>query len=258
MVERHKVTNFTGVPFMMFSIIENRNRKNYNISSLRFICFGGAPTPKGKIMELINEFPYIDFIHMYGQTETSTRISHLLPKDSKNKAGSIGKPIPGMEWRIVNPNGDDVPVGTEGEIIVNGKNVMKGYYRRDEETANVLKNGWLHTGDLAKFDKDGFAYITGRIKNKIIKGGMNIYPEEIEEYLILHPLVKESYVFGVDHPYYGEVLNAKIVLQRDCDVITEDELINFCCKGLPFYKVPDKIEVVTELPKTESGKLRRY
>ena len=257
LVEKHSVTNFTGVPFMMLQLIDNRNSKGYDISSMRFICFGGAPTPVEKIKLLTASFPDIDFIHMYGQTEASTRISHLLSDDSAGKPGSVGKPIPNVEWKVVDEEGKDVKKGEIGEVIIKGTNVMKGYYKRKEQTRETIKNGWLYTGDIGRLDEEDFMYIVGRKKSVIIKGGMNIYPEEIEEVLMQHPAVKEACVSGEKHELLGEVPIARLVLKDSLTYINVDEIISFCYKNLSSFKQPESIKLVGKLHKTDSGKIMR-
>ena len=257
LVDVEKITNFTGVPSLMYTIVDFKNRNNYDISSLQLICFGGAKTPVEKIRKLLEGFPEIEFAHMYGQTEASTRITHLLPQDAFTRIGSVGKPIPGVQVRIVDEEGRDVSVGTEGEVIVKGDNVMSGYYNRPEETAKVLRQGWLHTGDLGFHDAEGYIYIVGRKRNVIISGGMNIYPEELEEILMTHEYVREVCVMGEENEEFGQVPVAKVVTEAGAGWIGQDELINFCAKKIAAYKVPHRIYFVKELPKTVTGKVKR-
>lgn len=257
LVEKHKITNFTGVPTMMTLLIDNKNSKGYDISSLRFICFGGAPTPVHIVKHLIMCFPQTAFIHMYGQTEASTRISHLLPNQQLAKAGSVGRAIPGVHLKLVNEAGNDVAQDEAGEVIVKGKNVMKGYFKRDELTKQTIKNGWLYTGDLGRYDAEGYLYIVGRIKNVIIKGGMNIYPEEIEEILKGHPAIKEACVCAKEHELLGEVPVARVVLRDNAGAVNEVKLLRFCLGNMSSHKIPEKIVIVNELPTTETGKLIR-
>lgn len=253
-----KITNFTGVPTILLMILSYRNNKKYYISSLRYICFGGGNMPIEKLKVLIELFPNIGFIQTYGQTEASPRVTALLPKDSLRKIGSVGKPIPNVNVRIVNDNGKDVGINEYGEIIVQGNNVMKGYYKREDETLKVIRNGWLHTMDIGRYDEEGFIYIVGRKKNVIISGGLNIYPEEIEELLMCHPSIKDAYVFGEESEYLGEVPVAKIVLNDSLIEINEDEIKNYCVDNLANYKVPHRIVFVSELLKTSTGKIKRY
>jgi len=194
---------------------------------------------------------------MYGQTETSTRISHLLPKNSKIKIGSVGKPIPGVELKIVNDEGKEAQIEEIGEIIVKGSNIMKGYYKRNELTQQSIHDGWLFTGDMGKLDRDGFLYIVGRKKNVIIKGGMNIYPEEIEEIILLNPIVEEVCVYGESNELLGEVPIARVILKSNAVNIKEDDLKRYCFRNMTSFKIPDRFEFVTELPKTDSGKIIR-
>lgn len=232
LVREENITNFTGVPFMMSVLLNYKYRYLYDISTLRLICFGGAPTPAAKARQLIVAFPSVHFVHMYGQSEASTRITHLLPEDSIRKLGSAGKPIPDVQLRIVDKENNDLSPGETGEIIVAGENVMKGYYKRSEETNSALKDGWLHTGDLGWLDREGFVYISGRMKNVIIRAGLNLYPEEIEEFLKCHPAVKEALVTGRDDELLGEVPIAKVVLKEDICDIDANKLMKYCMEGL--------------------------
>lgn len=258
LVQNEKITDFTGVPSMLLMLLKFKYKSKYDISSLNRICFGGGNMPLEKLKLLIKTFPTVGFIQTYGQTEASPRITALLPQDSLRKIGSVGKPIPNVQVRIVNENGIDVSKYETGEIIACGDNIMKGYYRRDTETSNVIKNGWLYTGDLAKFDDDGFIYLVGRKKNIIISGGINIYPEEVEELLMCHPLVDTAYVFGINHDILGEVPVAKVILNRNMKSSIENELKNYCINNLAIYKVPFRIEIVEQIEKTNTGKTKRY
>lgn len=212
--------------------------------------------PVEKLRELITSFPEIGFVQTYGQTEASPRITCLLPEDSLRKIGSVGKPIPGVQVAIVDDTGTPVEPGQPGEIIVHGKNVMKGYYKKPENTEKAIQNGWLHTGDIGRYDDEGYIYLVGRKKNIIISGGINIYPEEVEEMLLSHPAVKEACVTGVNHEWLGEVPIAKVVLHEG-ESISVNALINYCCENLSGYKVPERISIVDSLPKTYTGKMKR-
>lgn len=257
-IQKHKITNFFGVPFMMEALICCKNIEKYDLSSVKFMCFGGGPVFADKITDFIKRFPQTGFGQMYGQTEASPRITHFLPDDDIGKIGSAGKPLPGIEVRLVDSKGRDVEIGNVGELIASGDNIMKGYYKNSAETEKVIKDGWLYTGDLARYDKDGYIYIIGRTKNIIIYSGYNIYPEEIEEVLMSHPNVKEAYVFGVEEEFSGEVPIAKVVLKDITSNITPDELINYCFDKMESYKVPDKIIFADQIEKTLSGKIKRY
>jgi long-chain acyl-CoA synthetase len=256
-LQEDKITNFTGVPTILGAILDFKPKVNYDISSLEKVCFGGGVVPTSRIVQFEERFPKVKFIQMYGQTEASTRLTHLLYKDSKRKLGSIGKAIPDVQIRIVDNGGTDVSIGQVGEIIAKGPNIMKGYYKREEETKNTLKDGWLFTGDLGRFDEEGYIYITGRKKNIIICGGMNIYPEEIEELIMNLSFVKEVCIVGKEDQTFGEVPVAKIVLYDAKREELKNEIINYCAKNLSSYKIPAEVIFVDELAKTDSGKVKR-
>lgn len=254
LVEKYKITNFTGVPSMLFILLNYKYYYLHNVLSLKTICFGGGFMPVDKLRSLMKQYNTINFIQTYGQTEASPRISALLPKDSIRKLGSVGKPIPRVEVRI-DGNGKQCKNGTVGEIIVRGENVMKGYYKCPNETQNVIKNGWLFTGDLGYIDDEGFLYLVGRKKNIIISGGINIYPEEIEEILLMLDFVKEVFVYAEPDEFYGEVPVADIV--PSVNGVSEQNILEFCEERLVKYKVPKHINFVSSLNKTYNGKILR-
>lgn len=255
-VETCRVTNFTGVPTMLLSLLDYRRREEYDIHSLRYICFGGGKMPVDKLRQLISTFPTVGFVQTYGQTEASPRVTALLPEDSVRKLGSVGRPIPGVTVAVVDEQGQVLDHGKIGEIVVRGENVMKGYYKNDSATTAVLRNGWLYTGDLGRLDEDGYLYLTGRRKNMIISGGINIYPEEVEEVLFSHPCVADVMVYGVPDEYMGELPCAKIVI-KEGEEVSEGALINYCLDRLSSYKAPRRIEFVKALAKTYNGKTKR-
>lgn len=258
LLEMHKVTNTTVVPSTLLLLLSYRYGAQYDTTALRFICFGGGSMPTEKLEAVIHNFPSTDLIQTYGQTEASPRVTALLPPDTRRKLGSVGKAIPGVDVHIVDAEGTEVNIGEIGEIIVRGKNVMKGYYKRPSETQKILQNGWLYTGDLAYKDSEGFIYLVGRKKNIIISGGINIYPEEVEEILLGNQHVLEAYVFAETHPYLIEVPAAWVVLKASSHQPSEDDLIIYCRERLTEYKVPVHVDIVKELNKTSTGKIRRY
>lgn len=253
-VQEEKITNFTGVPTMLLMILNYRYADQYDYSTLRYICFGGGVMPVEKLKQLIVKFPNIGFVHTYGQTECSPRVTALLAENSILKIGSVGKSIPGVEVRIVDLQDNPVKATEVGEITVRGNNVMKGYYKQLEKTKNIMRNGWLHTGDIGYLDKEGYLYLTGRIKNIIISGGINIYPEEIEQLLLQHECVEEVLVIGKPHDLLGEVPIAQIVLKSK---IKPKELRQYCKKNMADYKIPTEFEFVSSLEKTYNGKIKR-
>lgn len=253
-VESECITNFTGVPTMLQMILNYRYADEYDYSSLRYICFGGGKMPLDKLMQLIERFSTIGFVQTYGQTECSPRVTALLPEFSVSKLGSVGTPIPGVKIRVVDENSADCCSNEKGEILVFGKNIMKGYYKCAELTQKTIQDGWIHTGDIGYMDSDGFLYLTGRIKNMIISGGINVYPEEVEEIVLQNDCVEDVCVFGEKDDILGEVPVAKIVLKHPIGI---DSLRKYCFQRLADYKVPVRIYLVDSIPKTYNGKSKR-
>lgn len=252
--KKYSVTNFTCVPAIL-NLLTLRNPMLNSINTLEKICFGGAPTPKKRIVELIEQFPKIKFIQMYGQTEASARLTHLLSKDFSNNIGSVGKPIPNVELKVINDidNSECAPM-VVGEICAKGKNIMMGYYKDLQLTEKTLINGWLHTGDLGYCDYNGFYYIVGRKRNVIISGGINIYPEEIEEVLLSHNNIIDALVYGDYDRILGEIVCANVVVKGHMN--TSDILLH-CNNTLSSYKIPKKINICEKINKTPTGKVRR-
>jgi long-chain acyl-CoA synthetase len=177
------------------------------------------------------------------------------PVDGSDRLGSIGLPFPSTEIRLVDDDGNDVPAGQSGELVVRGPQVMKGYWNRSDETASVLRDGWLFTGDMAEMDADGFFRIVDRKKDMIVVSGFNVYPNEIEEVVLQHPDVQEVGAVGVPDDKSGEVVKVVVVKKRES--LTAEELIEFCREKLAGYKVPKRVEFRAELPKTNVGKVLR-
>lgn len=256
LIDKEKCTNTTCVPSMLFLVVNNAKRANYDLSSLRYMCFGGGIMPIDTLKKIINFFDKTGIIQTYGQTEASPRVTCLLPKDTKKKIGSVGKAIPNVVVDIFDEYDKPINNGEIGQIVVKGPNVMKGYYKQEEATKTTLRNGWLHTGDLGRFDEEGYLYIVGRIKNIIISGGLNIYPEEIEEVLINHPMIREVVVLGEKNDILSEVPVAKVVLKEGA-FCTEDELKKYVMTKLTTNKVPHKFIFSDKLEHTYTGKIKR-
>jgi long-chain acyl-CoA synthetase len=190
---------------------------------------------------------------MYGLTETAP-VATADRLSVPRKEGSVGYAIPGVEIAIMDPDDQQLPAGEHGEICIRGPNVMLGYHGMPEETAKVLRGGWLHTGDVGYLDEDGYLFIVDRVKDMIIRGGFNIYPHDVEAVLAQHPAVAESAVVGVPDPVYGEQVEA-FVIRRFGVEATEDELMEFCRERLAKYKTPSRITFVPDLPKSQVGKI---
>ena len=256
LVQEHRVTTFTAVPTMLLQLQSFVHRQKYDSSSLRLVCFGGAPFPVERLQQLMAEYPHVALCQTYGQTEAGPRVTGVKPADAARWPGSIGTPIPGVTVKLLTDQGQPVGPGEIGEIVVQSAGVMKGYLGRPEETADVIRDGWLYTGDLGQQGvNEGEYYIVGRKKNFIIRGGINIYPEEIESVFLQHPAVGAVLVRGVPHPVLGEVPRAYVV-PTEGTKITGGELQSFAANHLAAYKLP-KIELVEKLPRTYSGKVLR-
>lgn len=254
-IDQYKPNLFMGVP-AMYGAIAMREGNKYDLSSIEACVCGSAPIPVA-VHEAFERITGGKLREGYGLSECSPVVT-VTPINGQVKYGSIGVPIPDTEVKIVDPQtGEEITKpGVVGEILVKGPQVMKGYWEQPEETALVLKNGWLRTGDLGSMDADGYVFIADRLKDMIIMGGEKIYPREIEDLLYAHPAVKEAAVIGVPHPLRGEVPQAYVVL-KETAVASEKELRQYCAEHLSKYKVPHKIELVDELPRSSVGKVLR-
>jgi long-chain acyl-CoA synthetase len=255
-IRKYHPTIFHGVPTMYVAFNSTPNVTRYGFQSLRMCMSGGAALP----VEVRQKFEAITggkLVEGYGLTETSP-VTHINPPSGSPKTGSMGLPIADTEARIVDleTGTREMPVGETGEIIVRGPQVMKGYWNKPQETALVLRNGWLFTGDIAKKDEDGYFYIVDRKKDMIIAGGYNIYPREVEEVLFECPKIREAGVIGVPDAYRGETVKAFVVLQ-DGVLATAGEIIAFCRERLAPYKVPRLVVFRDALPKSAVGKYLR-
>ncbi|HSP21067.1 MAG TPA: long-chain-fatty-acid--CoA ligase [Planococcus sp. (in: firmicutes)] len=256
-LEAEHPTMFFGVP-AMYSILLNRpDIKDRDLSSLRLFCYGAAPMPYELVKQLKEAFPQVAVQNCYGQTENAPAASSLKDHLALEKIGSVGEALPLTEIRVVDEFGEPLPFGQVGEIAVKGPQVMKGYLRNEEATHQAIKNGWLHSGDLGKFDEDGLLYIVDRKKDMIIRGGENVYPVEVEEVLYQIPQLLEAAVVGVPHEVYGEVPKAYAVLKAGQE-INEEEVKAYCGTQLAKYKVPLEVEFMDELPRNASGKVLKH
>ena len=251
-IERDRVNIFLGVPTMYGAILHHPDRERYDTSTLRLCGSGGSAMP----VELMRGFEKAfdcKVLEGYGLSETSPVASFNHP-DRERKPGSIGTPIEGVEMKVVDEHGQEVPQGEVGEIVIRGHNVMKGYWNRPDATAEAIRDGWFHTGDMATVDEDGYFFIVDRKKDMIIRGGYNVYPREIEEVLYEHPAVREAAVLGTPDDEYGEEVGAAVAL-KDGAQVSAEELREFVKEQVAAYKYPRRIWFVDELPKGPTGKI---
>jgi long-chain acyl-CoA synthetase len=253
-IQRDGVTVFEGVPTMYAALLNHPSRGDHDVSSLRLCVSGGAALPVEVLRGFEDAFGCI-ILEGYGLSETSPVASFNHP-DRERKAGSIGTPIQGVEMRVVDALGGDVPAGEVGEIAIRGHNLMKGYWEREEATREAIPDGWFRTGDLARQDDDGYFFIVDRKKDLIIRGGYNVYPREVEEVLYEHPAVAEAAVVGLPHPTHGEEVGAAVVLKPGAEA-TPAELQAFCKERVAAYKYPRHVWLEAALPKTATGKVLR-
>ena len=254
-IGKYKPTFAPLVPTMYIGILNHANIDRTPLTSIKGCFSGSAPLP----VEVIRDFEKRTgavIVEGYGLTETSP-VTHINPfAGGKRKAGSIGLPIPDTQCRIVelNDGRTDLPTGETGELMVKGPQVMTGYWNKPDATAETLVDGWLHTGDIAQMDAEGYFYIVDRKKDMIISGGYNVYPRDIEEVFFEHPKVQEATAIGIPHPKRGEAVKVFIVLKEGATA-TQEELIAFCNEKLAKYKWPTEVEFRTELPKSNVGKV---
>jgi long-chain acyl-CoA synthetase len=253
-IARDQVTIFDGVPTMFSAMLHSPAAGTQDVSSLRLCVSGGSAMPV-EVMRSFEEKFGCMILEGYGLSETSPVASFNHPH-AERKPGSIGTPIAGVEMRLVNDDGDDVPPGEVGEIAIRGENVMKGYWQRAEETEKAIPDGWFRTGDLARQDEDGYFFIVDRKKEMIIRGGYNVYPREIEEALYEHPAVAEVACVGVKHPDLGEEVAAAVALKPGA-AADVDELREFVKARVAAYKYPRHVWLVESLPKGPTGKILR-
>ena len=256
LMEEENVTIFAGVPTMYWALLHYSKADQYDLQSiannLRLAISGGAAMPV-EVMLAFNEKYNVKILKGYGLSETSP-IAVFNRLDRKARPDRIGFPVWGVNVRLVDADDQDVESGEVGEIAIRGHNIMKSYYKRPEATAEAMRNGWFHTGDIGRRDADGYLYIVDRVKDMIIRGGFNVYPREIEEVLITHPSVSLAAVIGVPHERHGEEVKAFIILKEGATV-TEVDMVVWSKQNMADYKYPRLIEFRTELPMTATGKV---
>jgi long-chain acyl-CoA synthetase len=241
---------------MYWAMLNHPNPEKFDLAkiaqNLRLAVSGGSAMPV-EVMRAFGEKFGVQILEGYGLSETSP-VATFNRLDRAPKPGSIGLPVWGVQVRLVDPLDQDVPPGEMGEILLKGHNIMKGYYKKPDATAEAMRGGWFHTGDLGRMDEEGYIYITDRVKDMIIRGGFNVYPREIEEVIVTHPAVSLAAVVGVPHESHGEEVKAYIILKPG-QVVNEDELIDWCRGCMAGYKYPRIIEIRETLPMTATGKI---
>jgi long-chain acyl-CoA synthetase len=260
-IQRERVTHALLVPTMINFVLQVPNLADYDLSSLRYITYGASPIAPEVLRRAMQVFG-CNFGQGYGLTEAAPLLTVLTPDDHRRALAdnerllaSCGKAVAGVEVRVVDVDGRDVRPGEVGEIIARGPNIMRGYWRRDDDTANTIIDGWLHTGDLATVDEEGYLYLVDRKKDMIVTGGENVFSTEVEAVLYAHPAVKEAAVIPVPDAQWGEAVHACVAL-KDQPPASAEELIEFCRLRLATYKVPRSIEIIAgELPKGGTGKI---
>ena len=260
-IEAYRVTNMFAAPTMIKLLVDSPAVDRYDHSSLKALNYGGAPMLVDDLIQAMEKLgPCL--VQLYGQAESPMTITYLSHDDHRlhgdpdrvKRLGSAGIPRTNVEMKIVGADDNELPPGEMGEIVTRSDLVMRGYWRDPEATAETLRNGWLHTGDMGYIDESGYLFLMDRSKDLIISGGENVYPREIEEVIVQHPVVREVAVIGVPDPVWGESIKAVVSLVPE-RTVTEAELIDFCTKHIARYKRPKSIDFVEELPKNNYGKI---
>jgi acyl-CoA synthetase (AMP-forming)/AMP-acid ligase II len=252
-IERHKITVLFNVPTMYVLMLINETLKDTDISSLRMAAYGGAPMDKETILAL-KERLGLELFNAYGLTESSSLTTVLPACDAVRKAPSVGLPVPGVQVRTVDGEGREVPAGEAGALLIKGQNIVRGYFNQPEATRKSIVEGWLHTGDVARIDDEGYVFIVDRMKDMIVRGGENIYSIEVESVLNSHPRVLESAVVPEPHHIFGEVVRACLVLRPEMEA-TAEEILEYCRQHLADFKVPARVLFLSALPRNPGGKV---
>jgi fatty-acyl-CoA synthase len=257
-VQAERCTSLYGVPTMFIAELGTPGFTDYDLDSLRTGIMAGSPCPVEVMKRVVSEMHMPEVTICYGMTETSPVSTQTRADDSLDRrVSTVGRVHPHLEIKVVDPETDlPVPLGEPGELCTRGYSVMSGYWQEPALTAEVLRHGWMHTGDLAEMDDEGYVNIVGRIKDMVIRGGENVYPREIEEFLYTHPDIVDAQVIGVPDEKYGEELMAWVRL-RQGKTLTADALREFCSGKLAHYKIPRYVHEVDEFPMTVTGKIRK-
>ena len=260
-IQREKVTFLKLVPTVLYQLTESPEKTWYDLSSLHSIIYGGSPSAAPRLKDTIQFFGK-KIAQLYGQAEAPMCISVLSredhhidgPEEAVKRLSSAGRPCLNVEVRVVDENDREVPTGEVGEVIVRGYHIMKGYWNLPEATAEVMKGGWVHTGDMGYFDSKGYLFLVDRKRDVIISGAFNIYPKELEDIIAAHPKVKEAAVIGVPNDKWGEAVKA-VVVPKSGETVMEQEIIDYCRDRVASFKKPKSVDVVGELPRNPYGKV---
>ncbi|MDP4205983.1 MAG: AMP-binding protein, partial [Bacteroidota bacterium] len=259
-IHKERCTSLYGVPTMFIAELHHPMFEMFDLTSLRTGIMAGAPCPIETLKEVMERMHCKDIISVYGLTETSPGMTATRVTDSPEiRATTVGRSFPFVEVAVLDPETNEkCPPEVQGELCCRGYNIMKGYYKMPEETARVIDSeGWLHSGDLGVVDENGYYRVTGRIKDMIIRGGENIYPRELENFLYRMPQIEAVEVAGVPSPKYGEQVGAFIKVKKDF-TLTEEEVHDFCRGNIARYKIPKYIFFIDGFPMTASGKIQKY
>jgi acyl-CoA synthetase (AMP-forming)/AMP-acid ligase II len=262
-IHQSKITDISTVPTILITLMDHPERPKYDLSSIKRITYGGSPMPVERIKDAVKLFGPV-LIQSFGQAESIITITHLPRQehithgdpDRERRLGSAGREYAGVQVRVVDENDNVLGPNEVGEIVTSSDLVMKGYWNQPDKTAEALRGGWLHTGDIGYLDEGGYLFLIDRQHDKIITGGLNVFPREVEEILATHPAVAQVVVFGADDPVWGEAVTAAVIL-RDGTNATEEDLMKFAKENVAGYKKPKKIHVVREYPKNLFGKVVR-
>ena len=253
-IEREKIISMLLIPAMASFLSLLPDLEKYDASSLKVWISGASVLPTQTRKTMTERFPGLMVFDCFGQTETGALVSMLRPSEAERKVASVGRALPVVQVRVVDGEDRDVPVGEVGEAIYQGPNIMKEYYKNPEGTAQAMRNGWFHSGDLVRQDEEGFIFVVDRKTDMIVSGGENIYPAEVEETLYRHPKILEAAVIGVHDEQWGEAVKA-VVVPKPGETLTEDEVIDFCKQHLASYKKPTSVDFIDALPRNPTMKV---
>ena len=260
-IDQEKCTALYGVPTMFLAVLEHKMFKHFDFSSLRTGIMAGSVCPEPVMRRVADEMNMTELTSVYGLTEASPGMTqtHCKVDSLERRVTTVGRHFPGVDVRILDPEtGQECERGHAGEVCCKGYNAMKGYYKMPEATAEVIKNGWLHSGDLGVMDEEGFVTITGRIKDMIIRGGENISPKEVEEFLYHLEGVEDVQVVGVPSRKYGEEVGAFIIAKKGYENLAPEDVQDYCRGKISWYKIPRYVAIVKEFPLTASGKIQKF